>query len=113
MYTKQSRLMWDRIKFGCKGLQDVREKLQVHTSAIKFFLTSLDMGALSRIERQLDETVTEIKAGKREPILLSVRDEEDPAEAERQWEILKGELLQDGFTKPEVEAHKLTTRTKL
>lgn len=45
--------------------------------------------------------------------MLSVSDEEDPAGAERQWDALKGELLEEGLTKPEVEAHKLTIRAKI
>ncbi|KAL9613065.1 MAG: hypothetical protein Q9167_002364 [Letrouitia subvulpina] len=109
----QSRRTWDRLKFGCEGLQDVREKLTFHTSTINLFLTSLGTGSLGRIERKLDEIIGEIKAGKREPTLLSVSDEEDPTEAERQWDALKGELLEEGLSKPEVEAHKLTIRAKI
>lgn len=44
----QSRRTWDRMKFGCEGLQDVREKLTFHTSAINLFLTSLGTGTLGR-----------------------------------------------------------------
>ena len=68
---------------------------------------------MGRIERKLDEIVEEIKAGRREPTLLSLGDDENLAESERQWDILKSELLDEGLTKPDVEAHKLTIRAKL
>ncbi|KAL9039388.1 MAG: hypothetical protein Q9214_004898 [Letrouitia sp. 1 TL-2023] len=86
---------------------------QSRRTAINLFLTSLGTDTLGRIERKVDEIVREIKAGKREPTLLSVSDEEDPTGAERKWDALKGELLEEGLTKPEVEAHRLAIRAKI
>lgn len=108
----QSRRTWDRIKFGSEGLQDVREKLTFHTSAISLFLTTLGTGSLGRIEKKLDEIVEEIRAGKREPTTLSVVDD-DQGDAETQWNKLKDELLEEGLTRWEVEAHKSDIKKKL
>src|SRR5205814_6460922 len=44
-------------------------------------------------------------AGKREPTVLTTIDD-DNEEAETHWNALKSELLDDGFTKLDIEAHK-------
>lgn len=96
---------WDRVKFGTEGLQDIREKLTFHTSAIQLFLTTLGTGSLSRIESKLEVIIEEIRSGRREPTVLSTCDD-DNVEAEVQWNALKSELVDDGFTKQDIEAHK-------
>ena len=99
----------DRIKFGTKGLQDGREKLTFHTSAISLFFTTLGAGSLARIEKKLDEVVHEIKTGKRAPMLLT--DEEQETDAF--WNTLKTELLEEGLTKHDLEIHKHKVLTHL
>jgi hypothetical protein len=101
----KSKRTWDRIKFGTEGLQTIREKLTFHTSSINLFLTTLGTGSLGRIEKKLEEIMEEIRAGKREPTVLTTVDD-DNEEAETHWNALKSELLDDGFTRQDIEAHK-------
>jgi hypothetical protein len=101
----KSKRTWDRIKFGTEGLQTIREKLTFHTSSINLFLTTLGTGSLGRIEKKLEEIVEEVRAGKREPTVLTAVDH-DNEEAETHWNALKGELLDDGFTRQDIEAHR-------
>lgn len=102
--TNQKRT-WDRIKFGTEGVQDIREKLTFHTSAIQLFLTTLGTGSLGRIEKKLETIIEEIRSGKREPSILTTLGDDD-GEAEVQWDTLKSELVEDGFTKQDIESHK-------
>lgn len=102
--TNQKRT-WDRIKFGTEGVQDIREKLTFHTSAIQLFLTTLGTGSLGRIEKKLEMIIEEIRSGRREPSILTTSGDDD-AEAEVQWDVLKSELVEDGFTKQDIESHK-------
>ena len=100
-----SKRAWDRIKFGASGLQEIREKVTFHTSSISLYLTTLGTGSLGRIEKRLDEIVKEVQSGRREPSILSSVDD-DLEDADAQWNALKAELLDEGFTKQDIEAHK-------
>lgn len=100
-----SKRAWDRIKFGTEGVQDIREKLTFHTSAIQLFLTTLGTGSLGRIEKKLETIIDEIRSGKRESSILTTSGDDD-AEAEVQWDALKSELVEDGFTKQDIESHR-------
>ena len=97
---------WDRVKFGTEGIQSIREKLTFHTASITLFLTSLGTSALGRIEKKLDGLVAEIRAGKREPSILTLGEEDDDADDDSIWRTLKSDLAEDGFTKQEIEQHK-------
>ena len=99
------KFVWDRIRFGAEGLQAVRGKLSVHTGRINLFLTTLGIGSLGRIEKKLDEIVEEIRGGRRAPTILTAVDDDDES-AEISWDILKTELLDEGFTRQELERHK-------
>ena len=103
--TNQKRT-WDRLKFGSEGVQQVRDKLMFHTSALTLFLTSLGTGSLGRIEKKLDDLAAEIRAGHHEPSLLSVGDEGDsPGNQDCVWRLLTEELSEE-FTREEVELYK-------
>ena len=98
--------VWDRVKFGTEGIQNIREKLTFHAASITLFLTSLGTGALGGIERKLDELLMEIRDGKREPSILSLGEEEDETEQDSTWRLLKGDLADGGITEQELELHK-------
>lgn len=102
--TNQKRT-WDRIKFGTEGIHDIREKLTFHTSAIQLFLNTLGTGSLGRIEKKLEMIIGKIRSGRREPSILTTSGDDD-GEAEVQWDVLKSELVEDGFTKQDIESHK-------
>ena len=102
--TQQKRT-WDRIKFGSEGVQQIRDKVMFHTSALTLFLTSLGTGSLGRIEKKLDELAAEIQKGQHEPSLSNICDEDNLAEQRNAWNLLMTELSEE-FSKVEIESHK-------
>ena len=109
----KSKRTWDRIRFGAEGLQAIREKLTFHTSSINLFLTTLSNGSLGRIEKKLDEIMDEIRGGRREPTILAAANDDNEEDSEISWNILKIELLDEGFTRQELEGHKLNLMAHL
>ena len=109
--TKTKRT-WDRLKWGTENLADIREKIMSHTSSLTLFLTTLGTGSLGRIEKRLDEIYEEVRAGKREATILTIPDNDDE-EAELHWDMFKRELVDDGFTKVELERNKNWIKAKL
>ena len=109
-----TRRTWDRLKWSAENLQEIREKLLAHTSTLTLFLTTLGTGSLGRIEKKLDQLIEDVRAGRREESVLTFAvGEDDPDESEIQWGLLKGELVEDGFAKSEIEAHKHWIMAKL
>lgn len=98
---------WDRVRFGSEGIEMIREKLAFHASSITLFLASLGTGALGRIERKLDDFIAEIRAGQREPSILTLGEDSDEADDDTLWRALKSDLVDDGITKQDIELHKL------
>ena len=108
--TKQKRT-WDRIKFGSEDVQEIRDKLMFHTSALTLFLTSLGTGSLGRIEKKLDDLAADIRAGHHEPSLITSCDEDNPLDdQDNAWRLLIRELSED-FTREEIEVHKLEIKS--
>lgn len=107
-----SKRTWDRIKFGLEGLQDIRDQLLVHTSSLTLFLQTLSTSSLGRIEKKLDELIEDVRLGRREPSVLTFV-ESDNREADDQWVAFKQELLDDAFTRAEVEANKHWIKARL
>ena len=103
--SSKHRRKWDIFRFGTEGVSEIRSRITFHTSAINLFLTSLGTESLSRIETKLDEIVLEFKRGDRDASTVAQL-EEDVTEAEEQWKALKQELVDDGFTKQDIETHK-------
>lgn len=77
----------------------------IHTNAVNIFISSLSAGSLARIERILDELVRDIKAGKKEPSVISTATCE-AEDDELAWGELERELVGDGITRQDVERYK-------
>jgi len=99
---RDQKKTWDRVKFAKEDLTALRSKLSVHMAGINLFMSSLSVGSLARIEGILDELVQDIKAGRKEPTVISANDESD----EVAWSELERELIGDGITKQDLERHK-------
>jgi chromosome segregation ATPase len=110
--SSKYRRKWDIIRFGKEGTGEIRTKITFHTSAINLFLTSLSAESLSRIEKKLDEMVLEFRRGDRDASTVANLDEDIP-EAEDQWVALKQELVDDGFTRHDIESHKDWIKARL
>jgi len=76
-----------------------------HTASLTLFLTTLGTGSLGRIEKKLDELIEDVRAGRKEKSVLTMVDE-DEEDSESMWNEWKGELVEEGFTKVELEGHK-------
>jgi hypothetical protein len=108
----RSKRTWDRVRFGAENLQEIRDKLTVHTSSLTLFLTTLGTGSLGRIEKKLGELIADVRAGRRADTVLSMADDEED-EAEEQWNLWKGELVKEGLSKTELEEPKHWILAKL
>jgi hypothetical protein len=86
-----SRRTWDRLRFDAEDLQEIREKLFAHTSSMTLFLTTLGTGSLGHIEKKLNQSIADVRAGRRqeETLLVFANGKDDPDEAEAQWSLLK------------------------
>ncbi len=109
--TKHKR-KWDAVRFGAEGLGELRSKIAFHTSAINLFLTTLGTGSLGRIEKRLDEIIEEIRRGERPESTVNIANN-DESEAEAEWNALKNELIEEGFTRQDLEAYKEEIKTRL
>jgi hypothetical protein len=107
-----SKRAWDRLRWGTENLAEIREKIMSHTSSLNLFLTTLGTGSLGRIEKKLDQLIEDVRVGRREQTVLTMADN-DEDEAEIQWNLWKNELVDDGFTKVELEGHKHWIKARL
>ena len=103
---------WERLQFAVSPVPEIRGKVMERTAELTLFLSILETGSLGRIETKLDELIEDIRKGRREGTILSMVDD-DATDAEEQWEIFKKELLDDNFSKTELEVHKGWIRAKL
>jgi hypothetical protein len=107
--TSQKKV-WDRVKFGDEGIQVIRNQLVLHNTTLTLFLTSLGTGSLGRIEKKLDDIAAEIRAGHREPsVMTAIADETVSSEIEA-WRFLSTELAEN-FSREEIEAHREESKT--
>jgi hypothetical protein len=105
---------WDRLRWGKENLQEIRENVLTHTSSLALFLTTLGTGSLGRIEKKLDQLIEDVRAGRKQETVVTLALEADDAdEADAHWSALKEELVDDGFSKLEVESHKHWIKAKL
>lgn len=102
---RDQKRTWDRVGFATQDLVALRGKLSVHIGAIQVFIGSLSAGSLAWIEDILDELVRDIKAGRKEPSVISSC-KDDTEDDEVAWTELERELIGDGITKQDVERHK-------
>lgn len=106
---RDQKKTWDRVKFATQDLADLRSRLQSHISGINLFISSLSAGSLGRIEGLLDELVKDIRAGRKEPSIVSTYEDND----ELAWDELEKELIGDGITMEDVRQHKEKIRNYL
>jgi hypothetical protein len=106
---RDQKKTWDRVKFATKELGGLRSKLQIHVTGINLFISSLSDGSLGRIEVMLEELVQDIKAGRKEPSIVSTYEDND----ELAWDELERELIVDGITREDVRRHKEEIREYL
>lgn len=97
------------MKFATEDLADLRSRLQRHITGINLFISSLSAGSLGRIEGLLEELVQDIKAGRKEPSIVSTYEDND----ELAWDELERELIGDGITREDVKQHKEEIRDYL
>ena len=110
--SSKHRKKWDIFKFGKEGLNEIRSKAVFHTSAVNLFLTTLSTESLGRIEKKLDDIVNEFRRGDRDASSVAQLDEDVPKAAE-QWQALKIELIDDGFTRQDIGIQKEWIKARL
>ena len=99
-----SKRTWDRVRFRSADIQGIRDRLAVHVSSLTLLLDTLSINSLGRIERKIDVLAAEVRAGLREPSLISVSDQGD-SDQDVAWQILVRELSED-FSASEIETYK-------
>ena len=111
----RNKKKWDAIRFSSEGLSELRSKIAFHTSAINLFFTTVGTGSLGRIEKRLDEMASEIQAGIRDADSVAHLDEHElnASQAELELNALKDELVQEGFARQDLEAHKTEVKKRL
>jgi hypothetical protein len=100
--SRDQKRTWDRVKFATEDLAALRGKLSLHVNSIELFIASLSAGSLARIEGILDELVQDIKAGRKEPTIISTCEDDDDVA----WSELEREIVGDGITRQDVEKYK-------
>jgi len=95
---------WDRLRFGMKELNTMRQKLTYHTAQMELFLSSLTVGALGRIENLLEYFVLEVRSGRRAPTILSI--EQGGEEGAVGWMRLESDLFESGVAFKDIERHR-------
>jgi hypothetical protein len=99
---RDQKKTWDRVKFATKDMVDLRSKLQFHINGINLFIGSLSAGSLARIELVLDELDRDVKAGRKEPSIVSAYEDND----EISWDELERELVGGSITREDVKQYK-------
>lgn len=118
---RSGRKLWQKIKFGngrMGDLAELRAKLTYYTSAMSLFLNMVSMGAIGRVEEQLNHAggylkeikiaVNQITAhfmsesrGQEGSILTAYADDDRAV-----WKEFRRELVQDGFSSVVIRKHK-------
>lgn len=99
-----SKRTWDRVKFRSTDVQGIRNRLAVHVSSITILLDTLSTNSLGRIEKKIDDLAAEVRAGLREPSLISISDQSG-SDQDVAWQGLVRELSED-FSASEIETYK-------
>jgi len=95
---------WDRLRFGLKGLNTIRQKLTYHTAQMELFLSSLTVGALGRIENILEDLVLEVRNGRRPPTILSI--DQVGEKGAMSWNQLQSDLSESGIALKDIDRHR-------
>lgn len=101
---RDQKRTWDRVGFATENLSALRSKVVFHANAINLFMLSLSAGALARIETILDEIARDIRAGRKQPSVISSTTCEESDEIA--WGELERELIGDGIRRQDVEVYK-------
>ena len=100
--TRRERKIWIQLRLATENLDTVRSKLTFHVTAINAFTSSLSRGTLVQIETVLLELMSEVRQGRRQPSLASLREENNDSV----WRQLESELAEDGISSTDIVKHK-------
>ncbi|MCJ1391369.1 hypothetical protein MMC18_004233 [Xylographa bjoerkii] len=67
----QSQRTWDRMRWGLEDITKLRERLQSSTATLTALNTAITNSSQARVERKLDQLLTEIRSGRRELSVIS------------------------------------------
>jgi hypothetical protein len=110
--SSQHKRKRDVVRFSAEDLENVKSKIAFYTSSINLFLTTLGTSSLGRIEKKLDEIVDEIRRGDRDQSIVALQPS-NLSGVDIRWDALKDNLVHDGFTQQDIEAHKDWIRERL
>ena len=118
---RRGKRLWQKIKFGNGKMADMAEmraKLTSYTSAMSLFLDMVSMGAMGRVERQINDTGGDLKeikvavngiaahlmpgSNRHEGSVLTAYAGDDRAV----WKEFRRELVKDGFSSSVIRKHK-------
>ncbi|CAD6578141.1 MAG: hypothetical protein ASARMPRED_008550 [Alectoria sarmentosa] len=118
---RSGRKLWQKIRFGngkMVDLADMRGKLIFYTSSMSLFLNIVSMGAMGRVERQMNDAGGDLKDIKvavngitaqlmsssirHEGSVLTAYADDDRAV----WKEFRRELVEDGFSSSVIRKHK-------
>ncbi|KAI9705165.1 MAG: hypothetical protein M1820_005312 [Bogoriella megaspora] len=112
----------DRLQFGSESLQHIRQSLVLNTGVLNFFLTSLNTGALGRIEQKLEESIEakldqiilDMRSGHVDEDVLSVAADDTPDdEVSNTWKALEDKLQDNDINRTTLEEHKEWIKVQL
>ncbi|MCJ1313029.1 hypothetical protein MMC25_006705 [Agyrium rufum] len=103
--TKSQRT-WDRLKWGSEDIANIRTRLISNTTMISAYNVTVMNSSVAHLQRQLNQFMEEVRAGKRECSVISstatVPDQND----NEGWTALRRELEDIGVTYDTFSQHK-------
>ena len=117
---RSTRKLWQQIKFGngqIANLTDQRNMLTYYTSALSLYLNMISVGAVGRVEQQMENAGGELREIKlavnsitahflaqanHEGSVLTAYDNDEKAV----WKEFRRELIRDGFSSHHLRKHK-------
>jgi hypothetical protein len=109
--TKKKRI-WRRDKDNTAALDQLHRQLDFRTQSLDLYLPTLRTSQLALIEQRLEAFVEEFKRGA-PGTPRGVNALDDESEADAQWSALRRQLLEEGITDVDIEAHKSSIRALL
>ncbi|MCJ1398405.1 hypothetical protein MMC11_001603 [Xylographa trunciseda] len=89
----QSQRTWDRMRWGLEDVTNLKVRLQNSTAMLTALNTAITNSSQARVERKLDQLLTEMRAGKRERSVVSTTTIESlSTDDEAAWHKLQKEL---------------------
>ena len=117
---RSAKKLWQRVRFGngeLADIRDMREKLIYYTSALSLFVNMVSMGAIGRVEQQMEAAGGDIReiriavngitahllsATHREGSVLTTYGDDDKAV----WKEFRKELIGEGFSSTIIKKHR-------